>query len=269
MKKRTYTQMSSHALKALVFTGVPHAQIHNIVSTCQIVSDGPRVDLVSISRIFPFTFYDKKRFAAITIRLWDPGCTALLFTSGKLVITGGTSWYECVLAAKKVTLLLESVFIAQRFWVVSCEIQNIVAKTSVPLAHDIYLDIECMYQELNALCTYQKTMFPGLIFRPVNSPVVLLCFSSGKIVITGGKTVQDVNGGWAALWPTIEKYIRKKPSVRLLDRVPDETGCLALSKEGTVPIEVPPGPCDAIDFVALPAVVAEDPLHHLPDDRER
>jgi hypothetical protein len=32
------------------------------------------------------------RFAAITIRLENPRCTALLFTSGKLVITGVKSW---------------------------------------------------------------------------------------------------------------------------------------------------------------------------------
>ena len=57
---------------------------------------------------------------------------------------------------------------------------------------------------------YQRTMFPGLIFRPDNSPVVLLCFYSGKVVITGGKTMRDVRDGWANLWPTVKVFIRDK-----------------------------------------------------------
>ena len=56
--------------------------------------------------------------------------------------------------------------------------------------------------------TYQKNMFPGLIYRPNNSPVVLRIFSSGKIVITGGKSISDVSDGWNALWPTVKKYVR-------------------------------------------------------------
>ena len=38
--------------------------------------------------------------------------------------------------------------------------------------------------------------------------MVLLIFSSGKIVITGGKSIGDVSDGWNALWPTVKKYVR-------------------------------------------------------------
>lgn len=186
----------------------PKVQIHNIVSTSQICTDGPHIDLEYISRILPFTFYDRTRFAAITIRINNPNCTALLFTSGKLVITGGTSWYECVLTAQHVTNIVQLIIPTQKFWVTCCTIQNIVAKAALSIEDGKYLDITGMYKEMNSLCTFQKTMFPGLIFRPVDSPVVLLCFTSGKIVITGGKTVEDVGIGWATLWPIIQKYIK-------------------------------------------------------------
>jgi len=36
---------------------------------------------------------------------------------------------------------------------------------------------------------------------------VLLISSSGKIVITGGKSVFDVSDGWKALWPTVQRYV--------------------------------------------------------------
>lgn len=71
--------------------GCPIPQCHNIVSTSQITTSQPTINLQRLSDLFPFTTYDRKRFAAITIRLSNPHCTCLLFGSGKLVITGSTS----------------------------------------------------------------------------------------------------------------------------------------------------------------------------------
>ena len=85
--------------------------------------------------------------------------------------------------------------------------QNIVAHVEVPVQPGV-LDLDAMYTRLNLHCTYQKNMFPGLIYRPHASPVVLLCFYSGKIVITGGRTVRDVNEGWRRLWPTVRVFIK-------------------------------------------------------------
>ena len=180
------------------------------MSTSLIKTDGPMIDMVGITKQCPFTFYDKKKFAAITIRMGDPNCTALLFTSGKLVITGGTSWYECLLAAKYVCRLLKTIFPVVNFWVTSCDIQNIVGKSAIPMQEGCFLDIKKMYEEMNEMCTYQRTMFPGLIYRPEKSPVVILCFTSGRIVITGGKTPEDVYIGWKRLWCTVQKYITSK-----------------------------------------------------------
>jgi hypothetical protein len=62
---------------------------HNLVSTAHIKSGISKLDLQTIAGSFANTTYDKKKFAAITIRLSNPKTTALLFSSGKLVITGG------------------------------------------------------------------------------------------------------------------------------------------------------------------------------------
>jgi len=86
--------------------------------------------------------------------------------------------------------------------------QNIVAHVEVPVGEGGSLDLEAMYSRLNLHCTYQKNMFPGLIYRPHASPVVLLCFFSGKIVITGGKTERDVMEGWRRLWPTLRVFVK-------------------------------------------------------------
>ena len=70
----------------------PVPQCHNIVSTSQIVTSQASINLQRLADLYPFTTYDRKRFAAITIRLANPHCTCLLFGSGKLVITGSTSF---------------------------------------------------------------------------------------------------------------------------------------------------------------------------------
>ena len=67
-----------------------------------------------------------------------------------------------------------------------------------------------MYERHGINCTYKRHMFPGLVFRPEESPIVLLCFLSGKIVITGGKNMADIYEGWRRLWPMVEAFVVKK-----------------------------------------------------------
>jgi transcription initiation factor TFIID TATA-box-binding protein len=187
----------------------PTPTVHNIVSTSLIESSEP-IDLIALSRLLPFSFYDRCRFAAITIRIKSPDCTTLLFSSGKLVVTGGRDWFECVLASLCVCRILRDAFPARGFKLVNCEVQNIVGHVELPIGDGGMLDLQSMYSKLELNCLYQRQMFPGLVYRPEASPVVLLCFYSGKVVITGGKTVEDVHEGWRKLWPTVKVFMRQR-----------------------------------------------------------
>jgi len=214
MKKRTYSELRQEDSAVDQEAGTPNVYIHNIVSTTKIHTNGGLINLEKLREILPYSHYDKNRFAAITIRIGNPTCTALLFTSGKLVVTGGVCWYECLLASLEITRIIQECTPDQKFWHVSCDVQNIVAKSSVIERPGYYLDIDRMYQSLNSLCTYQKSMFPGLIFRPRNSPIVLLCFHSGKVVITGGRKISDVYLGWKVLWPVVRQFVREKNNLK-------------------------------------------------------
>ena len=108
----------------------PAPTIHNIVSTSLIQSEAP-IDLTALSRLLPFSFYDRHRFAAITIRIKSPNCTTLLFSSGKLVVTGGRDWFECVLASLCVCRILRDAFPSRVFKLVNCEVQNIVGHVEI------------------------------------------------------------------------------------------------------------------------------------------
>lgn len=66
--------------------------VHNMVSTSVVHGSDMPINLSQLAVLLPCSTYDRKKFAAITIRIDEPRCTALLFTSGKLVITGVKSW---------------------------------------------------------------------------------------------------------------------------------------------------------------------------------
>ena len=209
MRKRKYTALLAGAPSGLEDCPVP--TVHNIVATAQIRSSLPVLNLQSIHTVLPCSFYDQRRFAAITIRLFHPECTTLLFSSGKLVVTGCKHWYESVYASLFMTRLLGECMVGHTFELVACDIQNMVAHVEVPVAGG-YLDLQGMYARMAINCTYQRKMFPGLIYRPESSPVVLLCFFSGKVVITGGKNMHDVYSGWRQLWPVLREFIRPAAS---------------------------------------------------------
>ena len=192
---------------------IPTPYVQNIVSTSQIVTrnnEVTNIDLERIETLLPCTNYDRQRFAAITIRIGDPLCTGLLFSSGKLVITGCQNWMQCVNGALTITHIVQTLNPGTDYCMTNCSIQNMVARVTLPLNATQHLNIDRMYEELNAFCTYQENMFPGLSYRNEEVGVVLLCFFSGKIVITGGKSEESVTNAWQKLWPKVRRYIEEK-----------------------------------------------------------
>ena len=209
MRKRKYSSLASPSFKELK-NGIPLPVVHNIVATSQILFSLPVLDLHKIHDLLPFSFYDQTKFAAITVRLHEPDCTTLLFSSGKLVVTGCRSWYECVYSSLFIANLLSECIPGHSFVLKTCDVQNLVAHVELPVGNGC-LNLHGMYSQMALNCTYQRKMFPGLIFRPESSPVVLLCFFSGKVVITGGKNMDDVFSGWSRLWPVLKEFITEQP----------------------------------------------------------
>lgn len=181
--------------------------VHNIVSTSTVESSSGYIDLQRVSKLLPNSRYDRKRFAAVTLRIAEPNCTGLLFSSGKLVVTGSVSRYACILASHTISALLRDADPSQDYRITSCNVQNMVAHAVI--GDGYYIDVDSFYIAYNEFSTYQKNVFPGLVFRPPDSPVVLLIFGSGKVVCTGGKSCSDIEMGFLRLFPLIKSYIRK------------------------------------------------------------
>jgi len=215
MRKRKYVSLDEDCPLGFVQeTGInssPVPQCHNIVSTSQILTSQKCINLQRLADLFPFTTYDRKRFAAITIRLANPHCTCLLFGSGKLVITGSTSFSACIVASHEVTKILREASPRDWFEVGTCVIQNIVAHVELPKGS--YIDLDKLYSAFCECSTYQRSIFPGLVLRPPQSPIVLLIFTSGRIVCTGGRSYDDIYYGFKSMFEKLRSYIQMGPTL--------------------------------------------------------
>ena len=181
--------------------------VHNVVGTAKVVCSSLPFDLQLIHSVLPNSTFKKKKFAAITIRLFDPHCTVLLFASGKMVLTGCRDFLLCVLATHKVIAVLRQAIPCADFECSSIQMQNIVGHVDMRLER-ASVDLEMFYKEYNIECTFQRSMFPGLVYRAQGSAVVMLIFASGRVVITGGKCLASINAAWEALRAKLLRFVK-------------------------------------------------------------
>ena len=162
----------------------PTTRIENIVAT--VILD-QQLDLNAIERNVPNVTYQPDQFPGLILRLEKPKTTALIFKSGKMVVTGAKSTHQLIQAVKRIIQLL------RKHGIVitgppKIQVQNILASgdihAQVNLERAAYLLEDSMYE---------PEQFPGLIHRMREPRVVLLIFSSGKMVITGAKEESEVD----------------------------------------------------------------------------
>ncbi len=170
-------------MSQLVLEREPSIKIENIVAT---VTLDQTLDLYAIERSIPTVEYNPDQFPGLIFRLDTPKVTALIFKSGKMVVTGAKSTLELIRAVKKIirTLRKKGIVITGK---PKIQIQNIVA--SANLYVEVNLEKAAFLLEDNM---YEPEQFPGLIYRMSDPQVVLLIFSSGKMVITGAKSEDEV-----------------------------------------------------------------------------
>ena len=158
--------------------------IQNVVCT---VNLSVQLDLKRIALKARNAEYNPKRFAAVIMRIRDPKTTALIFSSGKMVITGAKSEEAAKTACKKYTRIIQRLGYGYAKFL-EFKIQNMVASCDIHFP----VRLESLAHAHNQFCSYEPELFPGLIYRMITPKVVLLVFVSGKIVLTGAKKRNDI-----------------------------------------------------------------------------
>ncbi|MEJ2248335.1 MAG: TATA-box-binding protein [Candidatus Lokiarchaeota archaeon] len=154
-------------------------KIENVVGTVFVQSEG-KLDLVHISRKIPDVEYNPERFPGVIMRIENPRATFLIFTTGKMVLTGLKKASQAKAAVDKAVKKLIKTGI--KVWDPEIAIVNIVA--SGDLGVHVDLNMAALVMEY---AMYEPEVFPGLIYRLQDPRAVFLIFSTGKIVCTGIK----------------------------------------------------------------------------------
>lgn len=159
-------------------------KIENVVATV-VVEITEKIDLNQIARKHAEVEYNPERFPGLVMRIEKPRATILIFSTGKMVVTGLRKAAEAERVVEKVVKNIRKAGIK----VANPEItiQNIVA--SGDLHTNIDLNMAAIVMEY---AMYEPEVFPGLIYRMQDPKTVFLIFSTGRIVCTGAKQKEIV-----------------------------------------------------------------------------
>lgn len=162
-------------------------KIENIVASAKVCDS---LDLPTLAAEIKGAEYNKKRFPGVVLRMTDPKIAALVFGSGKVVLTGAKSIESLNRGLEILGGLLRDLKVDIPDDL-TYKIQNIV--TSADLGTPINLNKIAVGFNLDRI-EYEPEQFPGLVYRLEEPKVVVLLFGSGKLIITGGKQPEDARG---------------------------------------------------------------------------
>ncbi|CAN6632289.1 TATA-box-binding protein [Trichomonascus vanleenenianus] len=171
--------------------------LQNIVAT---VNLDCRLDLKTIALHARNAEYNPKRFAAVIMRIREPKTTALIFASGKMVVTGAKSEDDSKLASRKYARIIQKLGFNAKF--TDFKIQNIVGSCDVKFP----IRLEGLAFSHGTFSSYEPELFPGLIYRMVRPKIVLLIFVSGKIVLTGAKQREEIYAAFESIYPVLSEF---------------------------------------------------------------
>jgi len=175
-------------------------KIENIVASGAIADF---IDLAEVAKKVEHCELNTKRFPGAVFRIKDPKSASLIFSSGKVVLTGIRNTEAL---ATGLAIIVRSL---KEAGVETYEEPRVVV-TNIVCSYDIgkYINLNRVVITLNLEnIEYEPEQFPGLVYRIHDPKIVALLFSSGKIILTGGKNIEDIKRGLDLLEQKLESIM--------------------------------------------------------------
>ena len=159
------------------------ARIVNLVATGDLAQ---KVSLEDISRL-PDTIHDKEIYGGRVAYLKTPKMHGKvnIFPSGKLISVGTKSPEEAQRDLETTVTILEKSGLIKHV-TVEANIRNIVVLLQVNV-----VGLEELAEAIGAI--YEPDQFPAAIYKPDDLDVSYLIFNSGKIIILGIKSIEEID----------------------------------------------------------------------------
>jgi transcription initiation factor TFIID TATA-box-binding protein len=178
--------------------------IPRIVNIVACVNYGTELDLVRIATHARNAEYNPKRFPAVTLRIDSPKATGLTFKTGIMNIVGCRTEDATYLAARKFGRILKKLGFSVQLKTFS--IVNIVATMDCRFP----IHLESLAASSHKVFTqYNPEIFAGLIYRVAKKPeCTFLVFVSGKLVVTGAKSLEVITSAANYIYPILQQFAR-------------------------------------------------------------
>nr|CAD2195564.1 unnamed protein product [Meloidogyne enterolobii] len=172
------------------------AIIQNVVSTSSLTEEKEKLDLNKLAAIIKNSKYRPDRFSALIIKITEPiRATALLFSNGRIVCVG-TKAVKDSKFAMQIFVDIISAATTKRITIKGFNIQNIVSSFAFPG----HINLPALYDFLRIYppvwlrrhISYNPEFFPGMCLRINDSRTIALVFTTGKCIITGAKSEDEI-----------------------------------------------------------------------------
>lgn len=160
-----------------------------LVNMVGISKVGDNLDLNNIVMNLKDTEYEPEAFPGLVFKIKEPKAAFLIFRSGKVVCTGTRSTKDAQAALDFATSKLKDVGV-NVLPNPQIEIVNMVASVDME-SRNLNLNQVAMALGLENI-EYEPEQFPGLVYRMRSPKVVLLIFSTGKVICAGARSKKDV-----------------------------------------------------------------------------
>ena len=168
----------------------------NIVISSSLEQDIP---LEKMAATLSNTEYNPEQFPGLVIRIKEPKTSALIFSSGKIVLTGARTMEDVESSIEKIIKSLKKINIDIKIKP-KVTVQNIVASGAIGMD----LNLNTLAVKLPNT-EYEPEQFPGLVYKLRGTHATFLLFTNGKIVCTGTKTEEEVHKALDKLVDTLKK----------------------------------------------------------------
>jgi transcription initiation factor TFIID TATA-box-binding protein len=170
-------------LKTVNITKDINYTIQNVVASASLFVDVP---LEKVATKLSNTEYNPEQFPGLVLRMTSLKITALVFSSGKIVVAGVKSEDGVPDAVKAIQKELARANI-KCTKTPTMKVENMVASGDIGLKLNL---TELAFSLPTA--EYEPEQFPGLVYKVPNWHITFLLFSTGKIVCTGAKNEKEV-----------------------------------------------------------------------------
>jgi transcription initiation factor TFIID TATA-box-binding protein len=171
--------------------------VQNLICTVELAVS---LKLSLLTKLWPGSKYNPEKFSALILKIQQPKSTLLIFYNGNVVCTGTKLVDDAILVIE--LLCTKLAHIGYKAVPSAFKVRNVVG--SFDMNHPIRVEDLCLAYPKQ--CTYTPELFPALKFQLTNPKMCVLIFHKGKLILTGGKSIEELRHGFTCIVEVLKEF---------------------------------------------------------------